>query len=68
LYFVFRPWMSVWMPSVLGSVEEFSKFSGPVHGLLLDLNYFGFMILEQYFKRHPSTHFNKTPSANYILL
>ncbi len=26
------------------------------------------VILEQYFKRHPSTNFNKTPSVNYILL
>ncbi len=25
-------------------------------------------ILEQYFKRHPTTKFNKTPSAKYILL
>jgi hypothetical protein len=25
-------------------------------------------ILEQYFKRHPSTKFNQTPSAKYILL
>jgi hypothetical protein len=26
------------------------------------------VILEQYFKRHPTTKFNKTPSAKYILL
>ncbi len=25
-------------------------------------------LLEQNFKRHPTTKFNKTPSANYILL
>ncbi len=25
-------------------------------------------LLEQYFKRHPTTKFNKTPSAKYILL
>jgi hypothetical protein len=25
-------------------------------------------ILEQYFKRHPTTKFNKTPSAKHILL
>jgi hypothetical protein len=25
-------------------------------------------VLEQYSKRHPSTNFNKTPSANHILL
>jgi len=27
-----------------------------------------FCLLEQYFKRHPATKFNKTPSAKYILL
>jgi hypothetical protein len=26
------------------------------------------VLLEQYFKRHPTTKFNKTPSAKYILL
>jgi hypothetical protein len=26
------------------------------------------IVLEQYFKRHPTTKFNKTPSAKYILL
>jgi len=26
------------------------------------------VVLEQYFKRHPTTKFNKTPSAKYILL
>jgi len=27
-----------------------------------------YVLLEQYFKRHPMTKFNKTPSAKYILL
>jgi hypothetical protein len=27
-----------------------------------------YKLLEQYFKRHPTTKFNKTPSAKYILL
>jgi hypothetical protein len=26
------------------------------------------VVLEQYFKQHPTTKFNKTPSAKYILL